>query len=279
MNAKPLVLAVLFFEFILGASAQIVGYVSVSFNTGSNLFSNPVLADGANTLSVVFTNAYVSNTNAPIPQGTTVSLWNPTNQSFGPTSVFTNGSWSVDLPVPPGNGVLVVAPSAFILGCSGTVLNPDGTFFTGLSSTLPLPPVFSGKNGVYLFGDEFPGNDVGTNIFLNILGRLPYVGEQVTSLSSTSTYLGNGDWDILPTLNPGQAAFLTVMVPPPPLLTIADINQQAIISWPLSYTGWTLQTNNNLLTGGWGNFAGPVVNNTATNPPLTGNLFFRLTHP
>jgi hypothetical protein len=34
-----------------------------------------------------------------------------------------------------------------------------------------------------------------------------------------------------------------------------------------------------LLTGGWGNFAGPVVNNTATNPPLTGNLFFRLTHP
>jgi hypothetical protein len=42
---------------------------------------------------------------------------------------------------------------------------------------------------------------------------------------------------------------------------------------------WTLQTNNNLATGVWGNYAGPVINNSAINSPPTGNLFFRLSHP
>jgi hypothetical protein len=44
-------------------------------------------------------------------------------------------------------------------------------------------------------------------------------------------------------------------------------------------TGWTLQTNNNLGTGTWGNYGGTVVNNSVTNSTPTGNLFFRLTQP
>jgi len=43
-----------------------------------------------------------------------------------------------------------------------------------------------------------------------------------------------------------------------------------------SATGWTLQTNNNLSTGTWGNYLGAVVNNSATNSPPTGTEFFRL---
>jgi hypothetical protein len=61
-----------------------------------------------------------------------------------------------------------------------------------------------------------------------------------------------------------------------PLLTITYAGNQAIESWPASVTGWTLQTNNNLVTGTWGNYAGTVINNSVTNSPPKGSLFFRL---
>lgn len=61
-----------------------------------------------------------------------------------------------------------------------------------------------------------------------------------------------------------------------PLLTITYAGNQAIVSWPASVTGWTLQTNNDLVTGAWGNYAGTVINNSVTNSPPKGSLFFRL---
>ena len=64
-----------------------------------------------------------------------------------------------------------------------------------------------------------------------------------------------------------------------PLLTITYAGNQAVISWPPSVKGWTLQTNNNLGTGIWGNYAGTIANNSVTNSPPKGNLFFRLSQP
>lgn len=63
---------------------------------------------------------------------------------------------------------------------------------------------------------------------------------------------------------------------PPPTLTITQMGNQTIVSWSSSLTGWTLQTNNSLATGTWGSYLGPVVNNSATNSPPTGTVFFRL---
>jgi hypothetical protein len=70
-----------------------------------------------------------------------------------------------------------------------------------------------------------------------------------------------------------------VQVPGAPLLIITHAGNQAIVSWDPSATGWTLQTNNNLSTGTWGNYLGAIANNNATNSPPTGTVFFRLTHP
>lgn len=67
-----------------------------------------------------------------------------------------------------------------------------------------------------------------------------------------------------------------VQTPGAPLLTITYAGNQAVVSWPSSVTGFTLQTNNNLATGTWGNYAGTVVNNRVTNSPPTGTVFFRL---
>jgi hypothetical protein len=64
-----------------------------------------------------------------------------------------------------------------------------------------------------------------------------------------------------------------------PLLTIIYTNNQTIVSWPSLVTGWTLQTNGDLSTTNWVNYTDTVVNNTVTNSPGTGSLFFRLTQP
>lgn len=245
------------------------GYWPSIFLTGSNLFNNP-LDTGSNTLSYLFPTRF------PPPEGTIISLWNPTNSSFDTTSTFTNGSWSTNLILPPGTGALVVAPSQFTNAIAGSILNHDGSPFL---YDLTPPPLFSGPNGIYLLGDKAPVIDAGTNIFLNILGRMPFVGEQVTLLTGISTYLGNGAWDSIPTLGISDAAFLKIMTEPSPSLTIVYTNNLAIVSWQPPVSVWTLQTNNNLVMGTWGNYVGTIINNTVTNSPTTGNLFFRLSYP
>jgi hypothetical protein len=74
----------------------------------------------------------------------------------------------------------------------------------------------------------------------------------------------------------GFWSLYAVQTPGAPLLTITRAGNQAIVSWSPSVSGWTLQTNNNLATGVWGNYAGAVVNNSVTNAPPVGNAFFRL---
>ncbi len=76
----------------------------------------------------------------------------------------------------------------------------------------------------------------------------------------------------------GFWALYAVQTPGAPELTITySGGNQAIVSWPLSVTGWTLQTNKDLKVGTWGNYLGPIVSNSTTVPSKVGNLFFRLT--
>ena len=158
----------------------------------------------------------------------------------------------------------------------GTVLNHDGSSYS--DAPIPPPPLFTGANGVYFLGDKAPVLDVGTNIFLNIIGRMPFVGEQVIQVSGTSTYLGNGRWDSVPTLGISNAAFLNIMTEPPPWLTIVYTNNQVIVSWRSTPSSWTLQTNSDLANGSWGNYPGPTTNNTVSNLPSATTLFFRLSY-
>jgi hypothetical protein len=80
-------------------------------------------------------------------------------------------------------------------------------------------------------------------------------------------------------LTGGFWALFAVQTPGAPLLTITYSNNQAIVSWPSTVTGWTLQTNGNLNTTNWVNYSGTIINNTVTNSHPTGKLFFRLTKP
>jgi hypothetical protein len=256
---------------------NVVGYVNVNFTTGSNLFNNPLQVTGStntNDLNDVFNHSFPS-----VPVGTTVSLWDPATAAFETSSAFTNGSWTTNLILPPGTGALVIAPSPFTNTIEGDVLGHDGSPNIDLDVPFPPPPLYMGPNGLFLLGDKAPTTDTGTNIFLNIVGRLPFVGEQVITLSGTNTYLGNGVWDSVPTLLVGSSAFLNIKSEPPPFLMIVYENGQTIVSWPPTTSVWTLQTNNDLTSGTWVNYAGTIINNSVTNSDPTGNLFYRLTYP
>ena len=86
-----------------------------------------------------------------------------------------------------------------------------------------------------------------------------------STMSGGSYSLTGGFWSLYAVQTPGA-----------PLLTITHVGNQAIVSWSPSVTGWTLQTNANLATPAWGNYLGTIINNSMTNAPPKGNLFFRL---
>ena len=228
-----------------------------------------------NDLNDVFSNAIPS-----VPVGTTVYLWNPATAAFETNSTFTNGSWTTNLILPPGTGALVIAPSPFTNIIEGYVLDHDGNFPTNLDS-LPPPSVYAGPNGLFLLGDKAPPQpDTGTNIFLNILGRPPFIGEQVITLSGDQhLFSATASGTRFPTLNVGSSAFLNIQSEAPPFLTISYFNGQVVVSWLLTTSVWTLQTNDDLAAGTWVDYAGPVINNSVANLDPTGNLFYRLTHP
>jgi hypothetical protein len=71
-----------------------------------------------------------------------------------------------------------------------------------------------------------------------------------------------------------------------PRLAVKLSGNNVVVSWASSWTGWAgwiLQQNTNLATTGWTNFSGTIgddgTTKTATNSPVTGNKFFRLSHP
>lgn len=70
-----------------------------------------------------------------------------------------------------------------------------------------------------------------------------------------------------------------MQTPGAPLLTITHAGNAVVVSWDSSVTGWTLQTNNRLATGAWGNDTGVIGHDRVTNAPPTGKLFFRLKPP
>jgi hypothetical protein len=151
MNAKLYGLEVLLFLSLAAGevSAQIynpkvIGYYTTAFAPGNNLFDNQ-LEDDPDTLSTLFFQA-------PVPNGTTISLWNSTTSSYDTKSTFSGGSWSIDLTLQPGSCALLNTMSAFTNTFIGNVLNHDGSLYNG-GKLLP-PPVFSGANGIYLLGDK-----------------------------------------------------------------------------------------------------------------------------
>jgi hypothetical protein len=192
------------------AWADIVGYINYTFASGNTLFTSQ-LDNSPNDLAILF--------GTTPTEGTTISLWDATTHTFNTATTYDfdlYGGWSANLTLQAGAGYLLNTFAAFTNTFVGTPLNHDGSTFN-IGDSLTPPPVYAGADGIYLLGDKTPVVDTGTDIFLNILGRQPNVGEQVITLTGTSTFLGGGSWSGgVPTLNVGDAALLNIGPVPEP---------------------------------------------------------------
>jgi hypothetical protein len=194
---------------LLSVSTAHAGYVNYIFKSGGNLFNNP-LDDGAgNDLNTVFT---------PPPIGTAVSLWNAGTQSYAQISIYKASGWTVDLTIAPGTGMVVTAPSSFTGTFVGNIEIPysNGSF--------PLPPAFSGPNGIYLWGCEIPFSGTisqnienGYTLFDYIVGRDPQVGEKIWTYNDSNgpgfvedDYTATGWSNPNQTLAVGESAFFQI---------------------------------------------------------------------
>ena len=162
-------------------------------------------------------------------------------------------------------------------GSAGDGASPYGSLTLGNGTLYGMTSVGGAAN----HGVVFQMNTDGTG-YTNLYSFAGYPSDGASPYGSLtlsgSTLYGMTEYG--GTNNDGAVFALSIIPPEPPIsLTIIYINNQAIVSWPSSVSGWTLQTNADLTKTNWGHYAGTIVNNTATNSPARGNLFFRLTRP
>ncbi len=220
------------------SKGQITGFANIPFSEGDNLFQDPLTLTTGNDLNTVF-----NPTNTP--QGTRISLWDPTTLSYNTTSELVGDHWSVDFTLNPGTGARLTAFTPFTNTFVGYVTDRAGN---SMPPDLGAPaPVFSGPNGVYLMGDILPVSVTGMAVFTNVIGRLPNGGEQIIRLeASTQAYIistYNGvDWDNQPVSNLGESLFFNIggVGFTPPALTVvpepgvATLVLAGILSWNLT---------------------------------------------
>jgi len=215
VNQKKLRIAIYFglaccIGFCFSARAQpvfsqnIVGYMTLRFYAGDNLFANQ-LSQSNNTLNAFFQTG--------VPQGATFTEWDSVAQQYLPVSSYdTSSGWSLNYTLSYGEGGLLNIPANFTNVFAGEVwpgLNPLGSF---------VPPLVT-DTGSLLLSCYVPYTNAS---FYDVVGRDPQDGESVTILdtpsqvSTTTTFAdgfwGNGD----PLLNIGQSAFFNLKPTPEP---------------------------------------------------------------
>lgn len=201
-------------------SGGIRTYVNAPFVQGSNLFMNPLIGDN-NTLSNLFRSDAV-------PNNSSISLWDPASKAFSPASTYNAGThtWSSNLELLPGTGVLFISPASFTNTIFGYVLNPDGTIYPAPDGKLTPPLPRPEESGIFLLGCKSPMPLNAMDTFLHVIGREARAGEKLTRFDPSSQrylsyqYLGSGQWDNVPQLQATEAAFYTLSVPEPSTVLI-----------------------------------------------------------
>jgi hypothetical protein len=134
-----------------------------------------------------------------------------------------------------------------------------------------------GDNTLTVFANNGAGS-FGVNATLEV-GQGPYSvavvhinGDGRSDLVSAN--LSGSTLSLLPNIGPLFLPELVINLAAP------DI---AVISWPLSATGFVLQQNSDLTTTNWPDYSGSLSTNattiSATISPVTGNRYYRLFHP
>jgi len=136
----------------LPRAQAIVGYYNLSLPAGFSLIANQLDVFPTNTLNVALTNG-------PPPDGTSVFLWNTTNQSFTQPSAFYAGlGWGINYDISPGKGFMIWSPSSWTATFVGQVLTGTNTIFV------------IGTNKLSLLADKVPlAGTLATNLLFPLI--------------------------------------------------------------------------------------------------------------
>jgi hypothetical protein len=188
------------------------------------------------------------------------------NTGYGTLTVFTNN----------GNG-------GFALASTNDVgFQPQSVVATDVNGDGHVDLVCADL-GIY----ELPGNILINGNTLSVLtndggggfvlASTPFLGVGPVSVTAADVN-GDGKVDLI-SGNNGSTLSVLINVPK---LNINPSSNIVNVSWPSSWTNWTLQQNSDLATTNWSTSSAIADDGTNKNLIITqpnGNLFFRLSHP
>ena len=215
---------------------------TIALPKGYSLIANQCDHAGGNTLNAVF---------PMVPVGSQIIKYNAQIQSNAPPATFTNGAWSPNLTLNPGEGAYFFNPtSTFILTISG-------------EHHTPVLPLNLESNKYYLVSRQEPL--IGT--FSNIVGLPPQIGDTVRRWNPVTQFLDSyATCSTLPSVNVGESIFVfrtggptcppvcnpPTIVTPPTNITVS-VGAAASFSVGATGTGLTYQWRKNgapLMNGG-----------------------------
>jgi hypothetical protein len=163
--------------------------------------------------------------------------------------------------------------------------NGEKTYVTNGASTQLVNEIVTCGSGNAWWPDGTSADSIAVQQS-NILACASQVGAELFSFNGTYVLDGVAGSNSV-TFNPvvpqapatTAGPLLSITLVDPPESPVLD---NACISWPSAATGYVLQTNTDLTTSNWGDYAGTVdITNgisSVTLPKSTGSLFFRLKH-
>jgi hypothetical protein len=215
-------------------SQNLVGYVNLTQDTGTNFIANQFDNGQGNTLDTLIP---PSGALEVVPEGAEFTEWNPTAGQFLPMSTYdTVNGWSINYVLTYGEGAMLISSTLFtntFLGTVSSALSENG----GVSTF--TPPLVTGA-GLMLLSCVVPLNDA---TFYDVIGRNPQNGEWVTTLDPqtqayTTTTFDDGAWNNgTPDLNVGESAFFYLESVPEPSVACLGIMGLLAMVW-----GWRKKT-------------------------------------
>jgi hypothetical protein len=203
------------------AQLTVVGYINRQIVPGVNLVANQ-LNTADNSLNHLFNSG-----SGLVPNGATFTKWDSVNNVYLPVSVYNLAldSWSINYSLNLGEGGSLNSPSSWVNTFVGEVV-PYKNIGSDLGGTEIWAPGYA--DGFHLVACPMPIAGSISNMFANVVGRSPELGESVTILNESSqTYItatfDGSAWDNNPTLPVAQSAWFNlgpVNVPEPSTLAL-----------------------------------------------------------
>ncbi|HEX3358194.1 MAG TPA: autotransporter-associated beta strand repeat-containing protein, partial [Tepidisphaeraceae bacterium] len=281
---------------VTGAGSLVAGDSPVGAGSG-NLY-----LDGNNT----YTGSTIINSGHAIIVGTSSSL--------GASSMIqVNGGGTLDVSAPAsftlGAGQTLIGSGtvtgAVVLASGATLAAgfPDNNTYTlTINGALTFQPgstnVVRVNKGVAVANDTVAGLtsvNMGGTLVVTSVGNPLSGGDAIQVFTASSGYIGNFaniiplapgaglTWDSSTINTDGKLRVLSTGPPTNPTNIVASVSgNQLTLSWPSSYTGWTLQGQTNApgigVTTNWQDVPGSITTNRVILPidPADGSAFFRM---